>query len=132
MQTIKRILLVEDNIDDQFFFLNALASAHPTMKYEVAANGLEALKLMAGLPKFEMIFLDLYMPKMDGFEFLENINDNLVYKNVPIVIISALDHPKDIERCRKLGVVHFFSKPVTFYSLFSKLNLIQFKNLLPT
>src|SRR5688572_28451127 len=70
MQPRKRIMLVEDDEDDQYLFCESLMELHPEIECQIAQNGAEALELVKQLPPFDMIFLDLNMPKVDGFECL--------------------------------------------------------------
>ena len=127
MQTAQRILLVEDDKDDQQFFCEALSDIHPTIFCQVASNGLEALSLLSVHPPFDMIFLDLNMPKIDGFECLKVMKSHILYRNIPVIILSTSDRQEDIARCKALGATNFFTKPTSYTCLFEKL-----KNILAT
>ena len=81
--------------------------------YEVgeAANGLEALKYV-GQRKPDLIVLDLMMPVMDGWTFVEHCRRNPCCSDVPIVVTSAShDLPKTAERLRSYGVRTCLAKP---------------------
>jgi len=67
MKHAKRILLVDDDVDDQVYFLDAINEINPSMECKLANNGLEALQSIKILPAFDIIFLDLNMPIMNGF-----------------------------------------------------------------
>jgi two-component system, cell cycle response regulator DivK len=60
----------------------------------------------------DLILLDLKMPKISGFEFLEQLGKNDKSKNIPVIVISALTDNENIARTRNLGAVEFVSKPV--------------------
>ena len=121
MQSAKRILLVEDDLDDQLFFTEALHNIHPNIQYEIANDGAEALLLVDSPPPFDMIFLDLNMPKVDGFECLQQLRALENYKKVPVIIVSTSTRVEDIDRCKNLGATTFFSKPSSFEKLFVQL-----------
>lgn len=65
-------MLVENDFDDQYFFMLALQEIHPGIRCEIANNGAEALDRVEDFPLFDIIFLDLNIPKIDGFECLES------------------------------------------------------------
>src|SRR5687767_13030602 len=100
MQTIKRILLVEDDVDDQFFFCEALTELHPTIDCRIAKNGAEALEIVKAPPPFDMIFLDLHMPKVDGFQCLKQLKEHPVHKNIPVVIVTTSNNEEDIRKSK--------------------------------
>jgi len=68
---MNKIFLIDDDEDDLFFFKDALELIYPTLRCDTATNGktaIDKLKVSSSLP--DLIFLDLNMPVMDGFEFL--------------------------------------------------------------
>ena len=69
----------------------------------VAHNGEEALAFMKK-QKPQVILLDLVMPKMNGFEFLEHLSKEPSWKNIPVIVLSNLGQDRDREFCEKLGV----------------------------
>jgi len=100
------ILIVEDDPD----ILSSLAEAIRESGFEVetAANGYQALtRLETQLP--DLIFLDLMMPLMDGWKFLEVARQRFPTWNAPVVILSAVHNLT--EEARRLGVTTFLSKP---------------------
>ena len=121
MQTAKRILLVEDDKDDQQLFCEALSEIHPSIFCQVANNGLEALSFLSIHPAFEMVFLDLNMPKIDGFECLTVLKSHLSYRDIPVIVLSTSSRQEDINRCKDLGAATFFTKPTSYTLLFDKL-----------
>jgi CheY-like chemotaxis protein len=122
MESLLRILLVEDDEDDQFLFAEALRKIHPTIAYEIAGDGTEALSILENSPVFDFIFMDLNMPKMDGFECLRTMKANEIHQKVPVIIISTSTLKKDIEHCMKIGAAYYFTKPVHFDQLFQKID----------
>ena len=118
---LPRILLVEDDIDDQYFFREALSLLSPALSCQIAENGVEALKLLKELPRFDIIFMDINMPKMNGIECLQILRSNDSYKNIPVVILSTSSDQAYIERCKILGATYYFTKPIIPFELIKKL-----------
>lgn len=90
MKNSKSILLIEDDEDDQGFFLEAISAIENTRLYDIAKNGKEAinkLKNSALLP--DIIFTDINMPIMDGIECFLEIIKNPRTKNIPVVFLSS-------------------------------------------
>jgi CheY-like chemotaxis protein len=100
------ILIVEDDPD----ILSSLAEAIREEGFEVetACNGYQALtRLETQLP--DLIFLDLMMPLMDGWKFLEVARGRFPAWRAPVVLLSAVHNLT--EEARRLGVTEFLSKP---------------------
>jgi CheY-like chemotaxis protein len=100
------ILIVEDDPD----ILSSLAEAirEEGFDVETAANGYQALtRLETSLP--DLIFLDLMMPLMDGWKFLEVARARFTEWHAPVVLLSAVHNLT--EEARRLGVTAFLSKP---------------------
>ena len=68
-----------------------------------------------------MIFLDLNMPKVDGFECLKRLKENPAHRDIPVIIVSTSRRPEDITRCKQLGASMFVSKPASFQDLFAEM-----------
>lgn len=130
MNIVKTVLLVEDDIDDQYFFCNALKLIHPKISCVVANNGVEALKLLNEIQPFDLIFMDLNMPMMNGFECIKNIKASENSKHIPVIIMSTSKRPRDIEMCNQLGALGYFTKSSNFDELFTKIEALisQVKN----
>ncbi|MBP9817225.1 response regulator [Candidatus Shapirobacteria bacterium] len=64
------------------------------------------------LKKFipEIIILDILLPQKDGFQFLSELKNNLKYKNIPVLVASNLDQPKDKQTAMKLGAIDYIVK----------------------
>src|ERR1700755_2399853 len=105
------ILLIDDDDDDQFIFLTALENVAPGSHCDISNNALEAFQFLhtrAETP--DMIFLDLNMPLMNGFEFLIIIKSDPRFTLIPVVIFSTSDNPEDQTRAKELGAVQFITK----------------------
>lgn len=106
----KKILLVEDDN-----FLCKLLSKKLLEKQAVvdrAADGEEAIRILKSKPRYDLILLDLTMPKVDGFEVMEVINADDKLKGTPIIILSNLGEKNDIERGVALGAKKFLVKAI--------------------
>lgn len=101
----KRILIVED--EHPLAHALELKFSHEGYDVTLAVDGAEGLKI-ANASKFDMILLDLIMPQIDGFTFMEQLK-----KKSPIIILSNLGQEEDRERAEKLGAVDYFVKSNT-------------------
>jgi len=112
----KNVLLVDD--DSIFNFLNekVISRLNVAENITTAHNGQEALDVLARSTQSpDVIFLDLNMPVMDGFEFIEAYQQlRLPNEQRPVIIVvtSSAD-PRDIRKVKALGVDHYLSKPLT-------------------
>jgi CheY-like chemotaxis protein len=105
---MKNILLVED---EQFLakLLKSRLEKEGQLKVIVAQDGLEALKFVKET-EFDLILLDLILPKLSGFEILETIHSDPRLQNTPVIIISNLGQESDVTRGQSLGAVEYFIK----------------------
>jgi CheY-like chemotaxis protein len=123
-----KILLVDDDEDDQLIFTDALREIHFSFDCLIANNG------HAGLAVLEreknppaMIFLDLNMPLMNGAEFLSQIKEHPIHRQIPVVIFTTSNNPLDKENMLKLGANRFITKMAEFKILKSKLSELLFE-----
>jgi CheY-like chemotaxis protein len=126
MQAAKHILLVEDDIDDQKFFFSAVSRLIPSVQCDIAANGEEAFKMVSIYPSYDVIFMDLNMPVMDGSTCLAKLKLSQ-YKNIPVVILTTSKNERDKERCKNLGASFYWIKPDSADTLFNGLKSILTK-----
>jgi len=101
-------LVVEDSPTMRQLIALALRRI-PGLAFAEAANGAEALALMAG-QQFDLVLLDINMPVMNGFAFLEQLAQSA--HRPPVIIISTESARDDIERAMALGAVAYVTKPV--------------------
>jgi two-component system chemotaxis response regulator CheY len=79
-----------------------------------ASNGLEGLDILAKHhEEIALIILDVNMPEMDGFEFLERIKANPVYKPIPVMMLTTESERGKIIQAIKAGAVNYICKPFT-------------------
>jgi len=123
MNDNKNVFLVEDDKDDQEFFISALNKIENAVLYDIANNGREALrKLETATILPSLIFMDINMPKMNGIECLAVIVNKPEINDIPVVILST--DTKHVEVVRKLGAKAFIKKPSNTTSLRQKLEQV--------
>jgi len=114
----KLLLLADDDIDDTEMFCEALAVVDENIICHCAKNGSEALKILNDLnEKPELIFLDLNMPVMSGWDCLKIIKKHQIFQEIPVIMISTSSHQKDIDTASELGAICYFVKPNSFTDL---------------
>lgn len=121
----RRILLVEDNPDDESLTQRALRRGDWGAEVIVARDGasaLEALEVMAELP--DLILLDLKLPKLDGTEVLRQIRESDRTRLLCVVIFTSSGEPRDIALCQSLGCNSYVIKPVAYESYISTVQQI--------
>ena len=122
---MNKLLLIDDDEDDHFFFKDSIESINPTLHCETATNGkiaLNKLKASASLP--DLIFFDLNMPVMNGFEFLTQFKKENALNKVPVGIFSTSNSIRDKELAKDLGAIFFLTKPNDLKILQKKLQQI--------
>jgi CheY-like chemotaxis protein len=116
MEKTKKILLVEDDESDQFFFIQAMRNIPGTAIYNIANNGQEAIKKVKNADTLpDIIFSDINMPLMDGIEYLTEIRNNPRTKDIPVVMLSS--DKSLIDTICALGASAFIKKPGDFHQL---------------
>lgn len=103
----KKILLVEDEE-----IINELLQKKLTQEgYEVtvARDGEEGLRLMREI-KPDLVLLDIIMPKMDGFQVMEEMQKDEELKKIPVIIISNSGQPVELDRAKELGAKDWLIK----------------------
>ena len=101
-------LVVEDNTLNAMILTRILAGLNYT--YEVAENGLIATDMVAE-KVYDLIFMDLNMPVMDGFQAIKIIRQELK-SHVPIIVVTANTSPADLEKTYQLGSNDHVYKPI--------------------
>jgi len=122
--TGRRVLLAED-VEINREIVQALLE--PTdLEIDCAENGAQAVRKFTENPlKYNMIFMDIQMPEMDGYEATQRIRalDIQAAKTIPIVAMTANVFKEDVERCLEAGMNGHIGKPVNFDELIGKLRL---------
>jgi DNA-binding response OmpR family regulator len=123
MNDLKRILLVEDDPKDVELTLTGLAEYNLANEVVVARDGEEALDYLyrrgnhAARPNGNpaVMLLDLKLPKVNGFEVLEQVRAEEKLKMIPVVVLTSSHEECDLVKSYKLGVNAYVVKPVDFH-----------------
>lgn len=120
------VLLIEDSQDDVFFFQRTLHKTGLRARLQVAEDGKEAIDYFkrenrfageAGKPQPHLVFLDLKMPRVNGFELLEWIGKEFPNPPFQILVLTSSDEPQDKDRAFELGAHGYFLKPMSVEDL---------------
>jgi adenylate cyclase len=103
------ILVVDDNEDNRYTLTMRLRREGWETIVE-AQTGRQALELMAER-RFDLVLLDIMMPEMNGYEVLEHIKTDMALRDVPVIMISAVDEIESVVRCIELGAEDYLLKP---------------------
>ena len=116
--TLRPILITDDESEDRYFLQKALRKAgikNPILEFRDGADLLEFLEHQARDNKplreiADLLFLDIKMPLVDGFDAMRWIRDNPVLKLLQIVIVSSSSLPRDQEQASELGAARYLEK----------------------
>jgi PAS domain S-box-containing protein len=114
-----RILLVEDNEVNQQIATELLESVGADVR--VASNGAEAVKMLTEgeqVPSFDVVFMDLQMPEMDGYATTRLLRTQPRFQRLPIIAMTAHALVEERERCLEAGMNDHLSKPIDPDALF--------------
>lgn len=104
----ERILVVDDNKINRMTLSRSLEQLG--YQVELAEDGEQALKQVAEQP-FDLLLLDILMPKLDGFQVLARLQENGGLHELPVIVISALDDMESVVRGIEMGAEDFLPKP---------------------
>lgn len=100
------ILLVEDDEDDRLFFREAIRDVDEHIQLIMAGNGLEALQQLQTMPSHvDVVFMDINMPLLNGFECLQAIKQLQELDHIPVVMLSTSRSVSDVQRAIQLGAL---------------------------
>jgi CheY-like chemotaxis protein len=109
------ILYIDDDLEDQEVFKDAISIVSPHTKIYFARDGREGFNILSKIDvPPDYIFLDINMPEMDGKEFLTTVKKTHMLNSTPVVMYSTSSNPVDIKEYKKLGAVDFIVKPNNF------------------
>ena len=122
METLRTILLAEDNQMDIELTLDALSEFNLANRVVVVNDGVEVLEFLNCEGKFTnrekgnpvVIILDIKMPRMNGLEVLEKIRITDGFKKIPTVMLTSSQEHPDLKKSYDLGVNAYVVKPVDF------------------
>lgn len=116
------ILLVDDN-EQNLELLHAYLEALPC-EVRTARDGVEAMEAVAAA-RPDIILLDVMMPRMSGFQVCDRLKSDVATRDIPIIMVTALNEVNDIERAIDLGVDDFLTKPVNRLELLTRVRSLM-------
>ena len=125
------VLLIDDDADDSFLFLEALKRLEHDTEYKYFEGGHAALNFLSSsnhLPDY--IFLDMNMPRMNGLEVLAEIKKQTALQHIPVIIYSTSAYEDHQREARKLGASLYVTKPYQVAEL-KKAILMVFETVKP-
>jgi len=103
-----KVLIVDDSISVRHSVARLVESQ--AWKQQQAVDGVDALAQLASfLP--DVIVLDIEMPRMNGYEFKSNINNNEAFRDIPVIMLTSRTSEKHQQKARELGIHHYMTKP---------------------
>lgn len=105
----KTLLVVEDNEINRQTLVGILQDKYYVLTAVNGRDGLEILRKHGQC--ISAVLLDIQMPVMNGYEFLEYVGQDSVFCKIPVIVTTVLDSSDDEKRCLELGAVDFISKP---------------------
>lgn len=119
----RRFLLVDDDADDASLFCEALGETASDLEFHTVENGLGLFEaLLEHIP--DVIFLDINMPKMGGWESLRKLKASAEYNTIPVIMYSTSSAKQDIEMAYRLGALLFITKPEDFKELLKIVEIV--------
>ena len=119
MSELTKVLLVDDNS-------KYLKDALPFYGYEVvtASDGLQALKFLSKNNKFDIVLLDVMMPNMDGWETLKVIRSSENTKDLPVIMLTAVNEDQKMVSGLKIGADDYIVKPFILPNLLARMEAV--------
>lgn len=109
------IFYSDDDEDDQELFRDALSEVDSSLKLVTANDGDKLLELLECPPPYpKLIFLDLNMPRVNGYQVLQRLRNNESLKKYPVVIFSTTSSSEAVEKTREMGANLFVPKPRSY------------------
>ncbi|WP_295672869.1 response regulator [uncultured Mucilaginibacter sp.] len=118
------VLIADDDVRNIFSMTKSLEKYG--MKVITAIDGKEALEQLTQHPEISLVLMDMMMPEMDGYESTTRIRQNPLFKEIPVIAVTAKAMLGDREKCIAAGASDYISKPVDIDQLTSLLRVWLF------
>ena len=118
---MKKILLIED--DPTFSLILQISLKTRGYEVEAANDGLKGLTKVAEYDP-DLIVLDVNLPVLSGFDVAKKLKENDAYKDIPIIMLTALSQEVNISRGYSLGIEDYLTKPFPVEHIFIKVKKI--------
>lgn len=125
------ILLVEDNPGDVLLTQEAFREGRLAHRLWIAGDGEEALEFLhkegkfAGVPRPDLILLDLNLPKRDGRQVLEDLKSDPRLRQIPVVVLTTSEAEQDVWRAYKLHANCYLTKPIQMDDFLRKMRCVE-------
>lgn len=126
-----QILLVEDNPGDVRLVVEALRDAKVRNRLHVVQDGVEAMSLLrregqyVGIPRPDLILLDLNLPRKDGWDVLAEIKQDADLKRIPVVILTSSAAEQDVLHAYNLYANCYITKPLALEEFLGVIRAIE-------
>ena len=117
----KKVLIVDDDMRNIFALMNILEDKE--VNVVVAKNGKEALQKLEENNTIDLVLMDIMMPEMDGYEAMKRIRKNKLFKQLPIIALTAKSMRGDRDKCIEAGANDYIAKPIDIEKLMSLLRV---------
>jgi CheY-like chemotaxis protein len=117
----RTVLLVDDDARNIFALSSVLERRG--MRVLTATTGNEAIGLIETNPDVAIVLMDIMMPEMDGYQTMEIIRNNMKFRRLPIIALTAKAMKGDREKCLEAGASDYLAKPVNTEQLLSALRM---------
>ena len=117
----RKVLVVDDDVRNIFALSSVLERRG--MSVLTAGTGREAIATLESTPDIAIVLMDIMMPEMDGYETMQVIRQNPLFRRLPIVALTAKAMKGDREKCLEAGASEYLAKPVNTEQLLSTLRM---------
>ena len=117
----KKVLVVDDDVRNIFALSSLLERRGMTVLS--AGTGREAIATLEETPEIAIVLMDIMMPEMDGYETMQVIRQNTLFRRLPIIALTAKAMKGDREKCLEAGASEYLAKPVNTEQLLSALRM---------
>ena len=117
----KKVLVVDDDVRNIFALSSVLERRGMTVL--TAGTGREAIATLERTPDLAIVLMDIMMPEMDGYETMQVIRQNILFRRLPIIALTAKAMKGDREKCLEAGASEYLAKPVNTEQLLSALRV---------
>jgi len=104
-----RLLVVDDNKVNRLLLARGLQEQGHAITF--AENGVQALETMRREP-FDLVLLDIMMPELDGYQVLQELTSDTDLRDIPVIVVSAMDEIDSVVKCIEMGAEDYLSKPL--------------------
>jgi CheY-like chemotaxis protein/signal transduction histidine kinase/HAMP domain-containing protein len=117
----KKVLVVDDDVRNIFALSSVLERRGMTVL--TAGTGREAITILESTPDITIVLMDIMMPEMDGYETMQVMRQNPLFRRLPIIALTAKAMKGDREKCLEAGASEYLAKPVNTDQLLSTLRI---------